>query len=107
MRGKSVFGGKKKKRAEAAAGPGSAGGAPGTSYGWASMAGMPGMRSLPPIRTKSADQNGSLMSGGAIGDSPRSELGMPDSAGRLVTGLTPQGGMLMGTGLTPTGQGTG
>ena len=106
VRGKSVFGGKKKSAPKPPAGPGSAGGAPGTSYDM-SMAGMPGMRSLPPIRTKSADQNGSLMSGGAIGDSPRSELGMPDSAGRLVTGLTPQGGMLMGTGLTPTGQGTG
>ena len=106
VRGKSVFGGKKKSAPKPPAGPGSAGGAPGTSYDM-SMAGMPGMRSLPPIRTKSADQNGSLVSGGAIGDSPRSELGMPDSAGRLVTGLTPQGGMLMGTGLTPTGHGTG
>ena len=106
VRGKSVFGGKKKNAPKPASGPGSAGGAPGMSYDM-SMAGMPGMRSLPPIRTKSADQNGSLMSGGVIGESPRSDLGMPDSAGRLVTGLTPQGGMLMGTGLTPTGHGTG
>ena len=76
-----------------------------------SMNGMPGMRALPPIRTKSYDANGgggSMMSGGGHsgggrghGESPMSDL--PGSGGRLVTGLTPHAGMLMNTGLTPTG----
>ena len=111
VRGKSVFGGNKNKNPAPGrvAGGGSTGGAPGMSFDM-SMSGMPAhMRSLPPIRTKSVDLNngaGSMMSGAVVGDSPGSELDLPDSAGRLVTGLTPHGGrgmMMMGTGLTPTG----
>lgn len=114
VRGKNVFGGKKGKAPSGASGankPPSSGkplSGPAMSFDM-SMSGMPDhMRSLPPIRTKSIEANangGSLMSGGglsgAMGESPVSDL--PGSAGRLVTGLTPHGGMLMGTGLTPTG----
>ena len=125
VRGKSsVFGGKKGASQTARPlsehkppGPGgpAVGPHPAMSFDM-SMNGMPGMRALPPIRTKSYDANGgggAMMSGGGHsggghsgggrghGESPMSDL--PGSGGRLVTGLTPHAGMLMNTGLTPTG----
>ena len=70
------------------------GGVPGA---FDSFGGLPEhLRTLPPIRTKSME-NQNRLGPEVVGGIP-----MPGSGGRLVTGLTPHG-ILSGSGLTPTG----